>query len=92
MKLGTIFKNDKFKEQYMITLVLGKGNNHLTEINKILIKQNIDVLKLKIENNDCDKNTLIYTFKVKAPNTVKYLDIIQSLQGLEFVHNIEIEN
>jgi len=41
MKLGTIFKNDKFKEQYMITLVLGKGNNHLTEINKILIKQNM---------------------------------------------------
>jgi putative Mg2+ transporter-C (MgtC) family protein len=92
MKLGAIFKNDKFKEQYDITLVIVKGNNHLTEINKILIKQNIDVLKLKIENNDGDKNTLIYSFKVKAPNTVKYLDIIESIHGLEFVHNVQIEN
>ena len=76
----------------MMTLVLIKNEIDLAEINQIFTEIAIDVKDFKMEMNECDKDKVMYTFKIKAPNTIKYLDIIKPLQNLSYVSSVQFSN
>lgn len=76
----------------MITIVLIKNKIDLAEINQIFTELTIDVQDFKMEMNDWNKDKVFYIFKIKAPNTIKYLDIIKPLQNLSYVYSVQFSN
>lgn len=91
-KLEKVFKKkEKDIAQFIVSIVLNKEEIHLAHINKLFQEKNIEVMKFNMEKNDFDKKLIKYTFKVKASKKVRYLDIVQPFQELEWVQNVEVE-
>lgn len=91
-KLESIFKKrDMLQEKFIVSVIIDKERGNLKQINQLLLDKKIEVQKFNMENHDWDNKLVKYTFKVLAPTSVKYTDIIDQVQNLEEVQKVQVE-
>lgn len=84
-------RRKSLQERFIISVVIAKDNNNLSLINQLLEDQKVEIQKFNMENSDWDNHIVKYTFKVKAPKEVTYLDIVKQLEGLDNVQKVQVE-
>ncbi|AZU63700.1 MgtC/SapB family protein [Neobacillus mesonae] len=92
-KLEVLFKKrDVPQESYLISIVINREKENLHLINQLFLDKKLEVQKFNMENSDWDGSVVKYTFKVKVPNTINQIEIMENLQDLSNVQKVQIES
>ncbi|GHI01538.1 MgtC/SapB family protein [Neobacillus kokaensis] len=92
-KLEALFKKrDIPQESYLISIVINEEKENLNQINQLFLDKKLEIQKFNMEYSDWDESVVKYTFKVKVPNTINQIEIMESLQHINNVQKVQIES
>ncbi|MFZ3591764.1 MgtC/SapB family protein [Bacillus sp. DJP31] len=83
-------KKNKLQNQYFVSIVIDSEKNDLAMINHLLSDKKIQVIKFNMKHHNSN-NLTTYTFRIKAPNTLNYMDITELLQTLPSLHKLSVD-
>lgn len=83
-------KKNKLQQQYFVSIVVDKEKTTLNLINKLFGEHEIKVQKFNMKTQTTNK-LITYTFKIKAPSNLSYIEITEVLQKIPSLQKVQVD-